>query len=282
MNEFPAELTEMLDSHVHVVPDFPEPGVLFRDITPLLADGPAFAALVDALADRYRGKIDAVAGLESRGFILAAPLAHTLGVGMVTIRKAGRLPGNVIGVDYTLEYGTARLELRPETVTARHRVLIIDDFLANGAALEGLCDLVNQAGATVVGAGIAVEKCFQPGGERLLHQHVLAGAQRGHGDRQVGAGGGGDRHRADPLVGEDRVKVGGDLHGGVSAEDPLRTGDIEVAEPVQPELRRGLEVAHEVGAPVTGADDGDTDRLPGSSRCVHRMGSLPDEVMWAG
>ncbi len=78
------------------------------------------------------------------------------------------------------------------------------------------------------------------------------------------------------------VEVGGDLHGGVSAEDPLRAGDVEVAEPVQPELRRGLEVAHEVRAPVTGADDGDTDRFPGSSRCVHRMGSLPDEVMWAG
>jgi len=172
VNEFPAELTEMLDSHVHVVPDFPEPGVLFRDITPLLADGPAFAALVDALADRYRGKIDAVAGLESRGFILAAPLAHTLGVGMVTIRKAGRLPGNVIGVDYTLEYGTARLELRPETVTARHRVLIIDDVLATGGTARAAIELIESAGAQVAGLTMLLE-LEELGGRARLTDYPL-------------------------------------------------------------------------------------------------------------
>ena len=167
MTDFPDELTELLHSHVHVVPDFPEPGVLFRDITPLLADGPAFAALVDALADRYRGKVDAVAGLESRGFILAAPLAHALRVGMITIRKAGRLPGDVTGVDYTLEYGTARLELRPETVTPGHRVLIIDDVLATGGTARAAIELVEGAGAEVAGLTMLLELVELGGRDRL-------------------------------------------------------------------------------------------------------------------
>lgn len=168
MTEFPAELTELLHSHVREVPDFPEPGVLFRDITPLLADGPASAALVDALAERYRGQVDAVAGLESRGFILAAPLAHALGVGMITIRKAGRLPGPVTGVDYTLEYGTARLELRPETVTADHRVLIIDDVLATGGTARAAIELIEGAGARVAGLTMLLELDELRGREQLV------------------------------------------------------------------------------------------------------------------
>ncbi|MBD8061239.1 adenine phosphoribosyltransferase [Oceanitalea stevensii] len=167
MTDFPEELTQLLDSHVREVPDFPEPGVLFRDITPLLADGPAFAALVDALAERYRGKVDAVAGLESRGFILAAPLAHALGVGMITIRKAGRLPGPVTGVDYTLEYGTARLELRPETVTADQRVLIIDDVLATGGTARAAIELIEGAGARVAGLTMLLELDELRGREQL-------------------------------------------------------------------------------------------------------------------
>ncbi|MFC4555182.1 adenine phosphoribosyltransferase [Georgenia faecalis] len=153
----PDELAELLRSHVREVPDFPEPGVLFRDITPLLADGPAFAALVDGLAERYRGTIDAVAGLESRGFILAAPLAHALGVGMITVRKAGRLPGPVLGVDYSLEYGTARLELRSETVAEGSRVLIIDDVLATGGTAAAAIDLIERSGGTVAGLAMLIE-----------------------------------------------------------------------------------------------------------------------------
>lgn len=172
MSDFPAELVELLDSHIHVVPDFPEPGVLFRDITPLLADGPAFAALVDALADRYRGTIDAVAGLESRGFILAAPLAHALRVGMITIRKAGRLPGDVTGVDYTLEYGQARLEVRPETVTPGHRVLIIDDVLATGGTARAAIDLIEGAGAHVAGLTMLLELDELRGREKLPGRRI--------------------------------------------------------------------------------------------------------------
>ena len=114
------------------IPDFPEPGVLFRDITGLFANGPAFKELVELIGARYAGRIDAVAGLESRGFILGAPVAAELGLGMLTIRKAGKLPGEVIGVDYSLEYGSARMEIRPQSVREGQRVLIIDDVLATG------------------------------------------------------------------------------------------------------------------------------------------------------
>lgn len=145
----PAALTRLVADNLREIPDFPEPGVLFRDITPLLANGPAFAELIDGLAEHYRGRIDAVAGLESRGFILAAPLAVRLGIGMLTVRKGGKLPGPVIGVDYALEYGTARMELRPETVREGDRILIIDDVLATGGTAAASIELVERAGGGV-------------------------------------------------------------------------------------------------------------------------------------
>ena len=172
MTEYPADLVELLDSHIRDVPDFPEPGVLFRDITPLLADGPAFAALIDGLAERYRGTVDAVAGLESRGVILAAPLAYALGVGMITIRKAGRLPGPVDGVDYTLEYGTARLELRPETVGQGQRVLIIDDVLATGGTASAAIRLIEQAGGDVTALAMLLELDALRGRDKLTGYRV--------------------------------------------------------------------------------------------------------------
>lgn len=145
----PAELTELVLDNLREIPDFPEPGVLFRDITPLLANGEAFATLIDGLAGHYRGRIDAVAGLESRGFILAAPLAVRLGIGMLTVRKGGKLPGPVVGLDYDLEYGTARMELRPETVAPGQRVLVIDDVLATGGTASASISLLERAGAKI-------------------------------------------------------------------------------------------------------------------------------------
>ena len=145
----PAELTELVLDNLREIPDFPEPGVLFRDITPLLANGEAFATLIDGLAGHYRGRIDAVAGLESRGFILAAPLAVHLGIGMLPVRKGGKLPGPVVGVDYDLEYGTARMELRPETVVPGQRVLVIDDVLATGGTASASINLLERAGAKI-------------------------------------------------------------------------------------------------------------------------------------
>lgn len=154
---FPQDVVELVESHVREVMDFPAPGVLFRDITPLIADAKAFGSLIKILADRYRGKVDAIAGLESRGFILAAPLALALGVGMLTVRKAGRLPGPVVGIDYDLEYGSARMELQPFTVMDGARVLIIDDVLATGGTASAAINLIEQAGGVAAGICVLLE-----------------------------------------------------------------------------------------------------------------------------
>ncbi len=161
------ELADIVRNNIREIPDYPSPGVLFRDITPLLANGPAFGALIDALADHYEGQVDAVAGLESRGFILAAPLALHLGVGMITVRKAGKLPGPVIGVDYALEYGTARMELRPDTIHEGQRVLIIDDVLATGGTAKASVQLVERAGGVVAGLAMLMELVDLKGRDRL-------------------------------------------------------------------------------------------------------------------
>ena len=144
--EFDPELAVLVEENIGLIPDFPEPGVLFRDITPLLANGEALRELTLALSDRYRGKIDFVAGLESRGFILAAPLAVELGIGMLTARKKGKLPGPVLSIEYGLEYGSATLEIRPETVPAGARVLIVDDVLATGGTAGAARDLLTRCG----------------------------------------------------------------------------------------------------------------------------------------
>ncbi len=161
------DLADIVRENIREIPDYPSPGVLFRDITPLLANGPAFGALIDALAEHYEGQVDAVAGLESRGFILAAPLALHLGVGMITVRKAGKLPGPVIGVDYALEYGTARMELRPDSIHEGQRVLIIDDVLATGGTARASVQLVEQAGGVVVGLAMLMELTDLAGRDRL-------------------------------------------------------------------------------------------------------------------
>lgn len=168
----PKELTQLVLENLREIPDFPEPGVLFRDITPLLSNGEAFANLIDGLAAHYRGHIDAVAGLESRGFILAAPLAVHLGIGMVIVRKAGKLPGPVLGVDYELEYGTARMELRPETVEEGSRVLVIDDVLATGGTAAASIDLLEQAGAKVESICMLLELAGLGGREKLAGRDV--------------------------------------------------------------------------------------------------------------
>lgn len=175
---FPQDVVSLVESHVREVEDFPAPGVLFRDITPLIADAKAFSALIKILADRYRGKVDAIAGLESRGFILGAPLAYELGVGMLTVRKAGRLPGPVVGIDYDLEYGSARMELQPFTVNDGARVLIIDDVLATGGTAGAAIDLIHQAGGEAAGVCVLLELKDLGGRERLgaevLVESVLA------------------------------------------------------------------------------------------------------------
>ena len=132
-----------------------------------MANGPAFKELVELIGSRYEGRIDAVAGLESRGFILGAPVATELGLGMLTIRKAGKLPGHVIGVDYSLEYGSARMEIHPESVVPGSRVLVIDDVLATGGTAGAAVELIRQCGADVAAVAVLLELTDLKGRERL-------------------------------------------------------------------------------------------------------------------
>lgn len=165
--ELGGRVAQLITDNLREIPDFPEPGVLFRDITPLLANGEAFSELISLLAERYRGRIDAVAGLESRGFILAAPLATALGIGMLTVRKAGKLPGPVVGIDYALEYGTARMEVRPDSVPAGARVLVVDDVLATGGTAAASVELLRQCGASIAGVAVLLELAALGGRAKL-------------------------------------------------------------------------------------------------------------------
>ncbi|MDY2941523.1 MAG: adenine phosphoribosyltransferase [Varibaculum sp.] len=155
--DFLPELGSVVADNLQSIPDFPEPGVLFRDMAPLLANAEAFNQLVSGLAEYYIGKVDMVAGLESRGFLLAAPLAAVANIGMIMVRKAGKLPGKIIGVNYALEYGTARLELQPDTVPDGAKVLIIDDVLATGGTAAASVNLIRQAGGEVAEFAVLME-----------------------------------------------------------------------------------------------------------------------------
>lgn len=161
------DVAQIVETNLRLVPNFPMPGVLFRDVTPLFAHGEAFRELIRLLAERYRGKIDMVAGLESRGFILAAPLATELGIGMLAVRKAGKLPGPVVGVEYDLEYGSARLEVQPESVPDGANVLILDDVLATGGTAKAAVDLLEQCGATVTEIAVLLELVDLGGQQKL-------------------------------------------------------------------------------------------------------------------
>ena len=160
---------------IREVPDFPKPGILFRDITPLLADPTAFRAAIDLMAIYYRGKpIDAVAAAESRGFIFAAPLAIELGLGFVPIRKQGKLPFQVRSQSDDLEYGSATMEMHQDALSPGHRVLIVDDLLATGGTMKACCELVEQTGATIAGCAFLVELSLLNGRQKLASYEVLS------------------------------------------------------------------------------------------------------------
>ena len=143
---------------VRDVPDFPKPGIMFKDITPVLADAGGFAAAIDAMAAGWRGAgLDAVIGIESRGFILGSALAQSLGTGFVPVRKPGRLPAPTLSQDYALEYGTDRLEVHLDALAPGARVLLVDDVLATGGTLLAARSLLRRQGAEVVGAAVLVE-----------------------------------------------------------------------------------------------------------------------------
>jgi adenine phosphoribosyltransferase len=183
-------LDELIAGLAVDVPDFPEPGVLFRDLTPVFGDGPAFRRVVDGLARPSLGDpraaalaeadahpagdpgFDVVVGVEARGFLLAAAVAYEAGVGVVLVRKAGKLPRERMAADYALEYGTATLELHTDSVRPGQRVLIVDDVLATGGTLAATIALVEQAGGVVAAVSVIIELAALGGRERIA-PHVV-------------------------------------------------------------------------------------------------------------
>ncbi|MBB2921834.1 adenine phosphoribosyltransferase [Cellulomonas cellasea] len=165
-----ARVTELIRD----VPDFPTPGVGFKDITPVLADAAAFSAVVAEMAARVDGPVDLVVGMEARGFMFAAPVAVALGAGFVPVRKAGKLPGPTVSREYSLEYGTATVELHPADIPAGSRVLVVDDVLATGGTAAATVELLEGCGAEVVGLTFLVDLEFLGGRARLPGRRVEA------------------------------------------------------------------------------------------------------------
>jgi len=162
-----------LSRFIRPIPDFPKPGILFRDITPLLADHGAFAAAIAALADPWRSStVAAIAAVEARGFLFAAPLALELGVGVIPVRKPGKLPADTISHEYDLEYGRDRLEMHRGVLPPGTDVLVVDDVLATGGTAAACMKLVEAAGGRVLGASFLVEIAPLGGRERLAPHRV--------------------------------------------------------------------------------------------------------------
>lgn len=167
--DFDGEVTLAdLKSLIRTIPDHPKPGILFRDVTTLFGDAQGFKAVIEQMAARYRGvPVDAVAGIEARGFILGGAIADKLGCGFVPVRKKGKLPWKTIGQDYQLEYGTDTIEIHVDAVTRDERILIVDDLIATGGTAEAAVKLVRQSGGDVVGATFVIDLPDIGGGKRL-------------------------------------------------------------------------------------------------------------------
>jgi adenine phosphoribosyltransferase len=158
----------LLRARVRDIPDFPKPGILFRDLTPLMGDGAALQACIDLLAERVAAhRPDVIVAVESRGFIFGAPVAAALGVGFAPVRKPGKLPARTLRRTYDLEYGTDSLEMHADAVREGARVVIVDDLLATGGTAAATIELVREQGALVVAATFVVELTFLPGRARL-------------------------------------------------------------------------------------------------------------------
>ena len=167
-----------LDEHLHLirnVPDFPKPGILFKDITPLLANGPALRAAIDDLIDATAGmKPDVILGVESRGFLFASPMAYATARGVILVRKPGKLPARVIRQEYALEYGTDRLEVHKDAITPGARVLVLDDVLATGGTASAVVSLVERLGGVVAGVGFVIELDFLNGRSKLGSHEIFS------------------------------------------------------------------------------------------------------------
>jgi adenine phosphoribosyltransferase len=158
---------------IRSIPDFPKPGIIFRDITTLLLDGPGFRTTIERLAEAVRGRpLDAVAGIEARGFLFGAALAHALGLGVVLLRKQNKLPGSVLGVNYALEYGHDRIEMHADAVRPLMRVLLVDDLIATGGTALAGVQLLREGGAIVERAAFVIDLPDLGGAERLREAGV--------------------------------------------------------------------------------------------------------------
>jgi len=157
-----SDIEAVISAHVRDVPDYPKPGVLFKDITPLLGDAEAFGGVVEAMAAAF-GPVDKVVGIEARGFILAAPVAYEIRAGFVPVRKQGKLPSATFAQEYDLEYGSAVLEVHQDAFQPSDRVLIVDDVLATGGTARATASLIKQTGAHVVGVAVLMELSFLGG-----------------------------------------------------------------------------------------------------------------------
>ena len=161
--------------HVRDIPDFPEPGIVYKDITPLLADADAFRDAVDALSEPYvAAEVDLVVGVEARGFLFAAPIAYRLGAGCIPFRKPGKLPYETVEHTYDLEYGTDTLAAHVDAIGEGSRVLLVDDVLATGGTAAAASRLVDELGGTIVGCAFLLELGFLAGRERLQGQSVTS------------------------------------------------------------------------------------------------------------
>lgn len=168
-------MVDELKSKIRDIPDFPKEGVLFKDITTLLADAAAYKRAIDRLADHYSGKtIDMIVGVEARGFIISAALSYKLGTGLVLIRKPGKLPYLTHRMEYDLEYGTDELEMHRDAIKPGQKVLIADDLLATGGTVAAACDLVEMLQGEIVGACFLVELTFLHGRDRLKGYDVFS------------------------------------------------------------------------------------------------------------
>jgi adenine phosphoribosyltransferase len=164
-----------LKEHIRDIPDFPKPGVVFKDITPLLADSKAFTAVVDELSERFEGRpVDKVLGIEARGFIIAAPIAYRLGAGFVPVRKAGKLPWDIEKQEYELEYGSDLLEIHRDAVLPGERALLIDDVMATGGTAAATVRLVEKLGGNIVGLGFVIELAFLGGRAKLAGHDAVS------------------------------------------------------------------------------------------------------------
>ena len=166
---------EKLKRTIRDVPDFPKPGIVFKDITPLLHHHRAFSAAIQELVERYRKSgIDVVAGIESRGFLFGAPLAHELGVAFVPVRKQGKLPYKTIRMSYDLEYGSATIEMHTDAISPGEKVILLDDLLATGGTIRAACDLVKRMGGQVVGLAFLIELSFLHGRDKLREYDIFS------------------------------------------------------------------------------------------------------------